>query len=85
MNDYNKIATDIWADFDAIINIESISSDVNIPNKVNAIKRVSSACVHQVVSVLHELRYNTDSRKLKKTIEESHKYWSSLQQEILNL
>lgn len=85
MVDFRKIAEDVWTDFDALMDVESVCQDINIPNKVEMVKKVSSACTQQLVNLLHELRYNTDGRSLKKTIEHTHEYWKLLHQELLKL
>lgn len=85
MTDFKKIAEEVWADFDALMDVESICTDININNKVEVVKKVSAACTQQLVNLLHELRYNTDGRSLKKTIEHTHEYWKLLYQELLKL
>lgn len=84
MDDFNKIAQEVWADFDDLMDLESVCDHVNIPNKVEMVKRVSAACTQQICNLLQELK-NTDGRSLKKTIDHSHEYWKRLYNEILNL
>jgi len=85
MSNMREKAEEVWADFDAIMDIESIADNINIEQKVNCIKRVSASCVHQVVNMLYELRYLTDKELLNDAIEENHEYWSKLHKELLNL
>ena len=85
MDDFEKIASDVWADFDDLMDLESVCSEVNIQNKVEMVKRVSAACTQQLCNLLHELRYNTDSRSLRKRIIHTHEYWTNLYNQILKL
>ena len=85
MDDFEKIAAEVWADFDDLMDLDSVCSEVNIENKVEMVKRVSAACTQQIVNLLHELRYHTDSRSVKKIIANSHEYWKQLYNEILHL
>ena len=72
-------ASEVWADFDDLMDLNSISKDINVHNHAVVVKRVSIACAAQVVNELHHLKYH------KCDLDERLEYWNSLYLELLKL
>ena len=75
-------AEDVWADFDSIMDIDSICPNVTIEEKVSLVKRVACACCLQVIDSLHDLRDPLSEEHIFKMIEARYKFWRKLHDKL---
>ena len=78
-------AEDVWADFDSILDLESICPEISIEDKVAIVRRVSCACCLQIIDSLHDLRDPLSDDHIFKMIEARYKFWRKLHDKLLKL
>jgi hypothetical protein len=74
-----KSAEEVWADFDELMDVHSVCSEVNLENHTALVKKVSIACTMQVIHTLHQIKYKGES------IEDNLDYWNGLYYQLLKL
>lgn len=80
--DFQKQASDIWAEFDELMEIEKIC-DVNLTDHVNLVRKVSVACIQQIVNEYHILKYKVKDQE--KEIDVRYEFWTNIYHELLKL
>lgn len=80
--DYQQQASDIWAEFDELMDLQRIC-DVKLTDHVNLVRNVSVACIQQIVNEYHILKYKTDDQE--EEIERRYDFWNNIYHELLKL
>lgn len=78
-------AEDVWADFDELMDVQSVCPNFSIANHSNLVRKVSIACAQQVINVLHHLKYQVDDEDKPIEIESIYDEWNELYHNLLKL